>query len=155
MSTYYELLNVNVSATSKDIRKAYYKMAIKLHPDKNPNNPEIIENFKKLVNAYEILYDPVERRQYDISINLRGQRYSSGKDSYEDEEEINLKERFKKEWFSTNQKVDLSSFFKEKGKFDWSCFADNREINMSFFEKMQTRVDWSCLGNNRKIDISF
>ena len=52
---YYETLGLSKSATSAEIKKAYRKMAIKYHPDKNPDNKAAEEKFKKAAEAYEIL----------------------------------------------------------------------------------------------------
>ena len=63
---YYELLHIEQTATSDEIRKAYRKLALKHHPDKNPDNVEQANKiFHKLQEAYEILSDDTERAWYD------------------------------------------------------------------------------------------
>ncbi|MFL9836394.1 molecular chaperone DnaJ [Flavobacterium sp. ST-75] len=62
---YYEILSIERTATTEQIKKAYRKKAIEYHPDKNPGNREAEENFKLAAEAYEILSDPNKKARYD------------------------------------------------------------------------------------------
>ena len=62
---YYEVLGVDKNASEDDIKKAYRKIAIKYHPDRNPGNKEAEEKFKEAAEAYDVLHDPQKRQQYD------------------------------------------------------------------------------------------
>jgi molecular chaperone DnaJ len=62
---YYEVLGVNKDASDEDIKKAYRKLAMKWHPDRNPDNPKAEERFKEAKEAYEILADAQKRPVYD------------------------------------------------------------------------------------------
>ena len=62
---YYEVLGVEKGATGEDIKKAYRKLALKYHPDRNPDNKEAEEKFKEAAEAYEVLSDDEKRSRYD------------------------------------------------------------------------------------------
>ena len=62
---YYEELGVSKSATADEIKKAYRKLAIKYHPDKNPDDKEAEEKFKEAAEAYDVLCIPDKRSRYD------------------------------------------------------------------------------------------
>lgn len=62
---YYEVLGVDKNASEDEIKKAYRKIAIKYHPDRNPDDPKAEEKFKEAAEAYSVLNDAQKRQQYD------------------------------------------------------------------------------------------
>ena len=62
---YYETLKVNKGASDSEIKKAYRKLAIQFHPDKNPGDKVAEQKFKEAAEAYEILSNPQKRQQYE------------------------------------------------------------------------------------------
>jgi DnaJ family protein B protein 4 len=67
MDDYYNILGVSKDATDTDIKKAYKKLAVKWHPDKNPDNKkEAEQHFKKISEAYQVLSNKEKRKEYDL-----------------------------------------------------------------------------------------
>ena len=85
---YYEVLGVSQSASEPEIKKAYRKLALQLHPDKNPGDEEAEKRFKEVSEAYDILSDVQKRRLYDqyghegLSARGYGQQFSSVNDIF-------------------------------------------------------------------------
>lgn len=102
---YYKILGVSPEATAEEIKKAYRKLALKYHPDRNPNNKSAEENFKKLSEAYAVLSDPEKKKQYD----------SFGSDSFS--------QRFSRE--DIMRDFDLGKIFRDLG-FDFGGFAGGK-----------------------------
>ena len=62
---YYEVLGVSKTATADEMKKAYRKLALKYHPDKNPGDKEAEEKFKEAAEAYDVLSNPDKKARYD------------------------------------------------------------------------------------------
>lgn len=75
---YYEILGVNKNATNEELKKAYRKLSLKYHPDRNPGNKEAEDKFKEVVEAYDILSDKEKRQQYDMFGTVDSSFDSSG-----------------------------------------------------------------------------
>lgn len=124
---YYKILGVDKSASLDEIKKAYKKLAIKYHPDKNPNDKEAENKFKEINEAYQVLSDPEKRAKYD-NLNRSWTDFSQrgGKTS-----DFNWQEWFSG-WDSGSAKEEfsfesgLSDFFTKifGGKFRSSKFSD-------------------------------
>ncbi len=71
---YYKVLGVDKKASQDDIKKAYRKLAVKYHPDKNPGDKKAEENFKEINEAYDVLGDAEKRKKYD-SVGENWQQY--------------------------------------------------------------------------------
>src|SRR5215475_2303349 len=64
---YYELMGLQPGAMEDEVRRAYRRLALQWHPDRNPGNTDAAENFKKISEAYAVLIDPGKRREYDAA----------------------------------------------------------------------------------------
>ena len=62
---YYEVLGVSRTASADELKKAYRKLAMQYHPDRNPDNKEASDKFKEICEAYEVLSDTDKRHRYD------------------------------------------------------------------------------------------
>lgn len=76
---YYKILGVEKSATQEEIKKAYRKLAMKYHPDRNPGNKASEEKFKEITEANEVLSDPEKRKKYDtLGANWKQYQHTGG-----------------------------------------------------------------------------
>ncbi|KAM5256049.1 dnaJ homolog subfamily B member 6-like [Ctenodactylus gundi] len=91
MVNYYEVLGVPQNASPSEIQKAYHRLALRVHPDKNPENKEAAEEkFKQVAQAYAILSDARKRNDYDMTREKCSQRENrgDGRDQSRLEEEV-------------------------------------------------------------------
>ena len=87
---YYEILGVDRNVTPEELKKAFKRLAIKYHPDKNPDNKEAEEKFKEAAEAYEVLSDPSKRATYD-QFGHQGVNSNFGQSGYRD---VNINDIF-------------------------------------------------------------
>jgi len=96
---YYELLGVKKGASAEELKKAYRKLAVKYHPDKNPGDKQAEERFKEINEAYAVLSDPKKKEQFDqFGSNNFHQRYSQ-EDIFRG---FNVDDMFKDQGFGTD-----------------------------------------------------
>lgn len=81
---YYKILGISKTSTSDEVKKAYRKLAIKYHPDKNPNDKGAEEKFKEVNEANEILKDEKKRKEYDgLADDYKNYQQSGGKQGFD------------------------------------------------------------------------
>lgn len=86
MPDYYHILGVDPGCGFPDLKKAYYRQAMACHPDRFAGNPAKAESFKQLVEAFNILSDPLSRAAYDTRRNARDLQTSTADDDYLEQE---------------------------------------------------------------------
>jgi len=120
---YYKILGVDKNASSDEIKKAYRKLALKYHPDKNKDDKDAEKKFKEISEAYEVLKDPDKRRKYD---NL-GSSFNNFRQRGGQAEDFNWSD-----WFSTGQtRTRTGRGFSNFGEF----FSSGGGVS-EFFEKI-------------------
>ncbi|MCD6262092.1 MAG: J domain-containing protein [Deltaproteobacteria bacterium] len=96
---YYKILGVSKSATPEEIKKAYRKLALKYHPDRNKGDASAEEKFKEISEAYAVLCDPEKKKQYDMFGSEGFQKRYTQEDIFRDSDFANI---FKGFGFSTS-----------------------------------------------------
>jgi curved DNA-binding protein len=155
---YYLILGLARSASDVDVKKAYRKMALKYHPDKNPDNPKANETFLKIQEAYEVLKEPEKRKKYnqlyDIK-NSKSSNRSSNKSAnskfYSDFSDI-PGDFYEKE--SNDDSGFFSSFFnyffaRKKGKDDFSSYYKGKDIQGN----ISIELEEAFLGSDRIVTL--
>ncbi|PPQ80570.1 hypothetical protein CVT25_001604 [Psilocybe cyanescens] len=121
----YDLLGVKTEATEQEIRTAYRQRSLKVHPDRNPNNPDAARKFHELNQAYELLLDPLRRLALDAKLRIKLARKERFK-AYDNKrknlvEELEERERAFKKTRMDKQKEEVQTWhetekIKEEGK---------------------------------------
>lgn len=112
MKNYYEILGVEKDCDEKELRKTYRKLAMKYHPDHNPDDPQAQEKFKEIAEAYGVLSDPEKRKQYDLFIASGGRDFNNGAHGFSYSQEEIFRDLFNDPQFQQMFRSILSEFQK-------------------------------------------
>ncbi|RLD70505.1 MAG: J domain-containing protein [Bacteroidetes bacterium] len=154
---YYSVLGVEKTASQTEIKKAYRKLALKHHPDKNPGKADAKEKFIKLQEAYEVLKDTDKRKKYDVLINQQSTTY---KNKYTQKKEYQWDSgKYKSDYYDYDNSFDdseslFSTFFnyffgKKKKSSNYSYLYTGKDIK----GKITIELTEAFLGSNRVLDV--
>ncbi|MBC7933827.1 MAG: DnaJ domain-containing protein, partial [Rhizobacter sp.] len=136
---YYKILEIDKSATEADIKKAYRKLARKLHPDLNPNDKDAHKKFQAINEANEVLSDVENRKKYD----LYGKDWQHGEE-FEQQRRQRQHQQGGQQFSDSNQ-GDFSGFFesmfgstRQGGQTKYRGQDYNAELTLSLVEAMET-----------------
>ena len=145
---YYEVLGVNRNASPEEVKRAYRKVALRYHPDKNPGDKTAEEKFKEASNAYDVLSDPEKRKIYDI----RGHAgvHNAGFQGYTNFEDIftNFGDIFGREVFGNFGDVFGDVFSRDNP----TGFGQQRRGNLR--TKLTIPFEESILGAEKRIQVN-
>ncbi|KAI4193083.1 MAG: hypothetical protein LQ350_008478 [Teloschistes chrysophthalmus] len=128
---YYAVLEVSQTACPDTIRKSYRRLAVLLHPDKNPNKPNATAAFQLLLRAYETTSDPAQRRLYDIRwehIRTQANVQQEAKKRAAEAAETELKDNLNKQREQKARSERLERFYQQKSSLDRDIFELNRVV---------------------------
>jgi curved DNA-binding protein len=155
---YYKILGVDKGASDEDIKKAYRKLARKLHPDLNPNDKAAHHKFQQVNEANEVLSDPAKRKKYD----QYGKDWQHA-DQFEQQRQSNRQQSYYSggEHFSGDDDTDFSSFFESMfgsgGRQRQTKFRGqdyNAELKLQLIQAMETHQQTLTVnGKNVRITI--
>jgi chaperone protein DnaJ len=137
----YETLGIDKNASEQDIKKAYKKMAMEFHPDKNKGNPEAETKFKEISNAYAVLSDENEKRKYD---QLGDQNYNNGGGGGQEAQAADIFERF----FGGNMGHPFAHHFEQHGGFE-------HHFNFNNFGEQQTSGVQKCKSFSQTLNMTL
>lgn len=155
MSCYYKILGVSSRASQEEIRRAFRLLALRCHPDRNPDDPRAGDHFRAALEAYETLIDPVKRHRYDglngytQRSNGRGQKNHAASQGHAAPLEEVLKEAFGIEYGFRQRIVnDL--------RFDLQVPSNVlREGTYECIDYARLVFCGECMGNGRKSPVLF
>ncbi|XP_037070451.1 protein tumorous imaginal discs, mitochondrial-like isoform X2 [Pollicipes pollicipes] len=154
---YYDILGISRNASAKDIKKAYYQLAKKYHPDTNKDDPKAGQKFQELSEAYEVLSDDTKKREYDawgatreqMGNAGRGQPGGFGRQQWDFQSQVDPEELFRKIFGDFGQRgAGFGDSFDQNFEESRFGFGASQEVAMNLTFQQAAR------GVNKEITIN-
>lgn len=139
MKDYYKLLNIDYISSTEEIKRAYRKLAIKYHPDKNQGDKMFEEKFKEITEAYEVLNEPAKRREYDAQYKQYYNRETRNKSAQNEE---------------VTPSTFLSIFVDIKNKISLNIDAINKQGLYSTLDEILSDINIKFLVTRNEVNIN-
>lgn len=137
MKDYYKILNISMSATDAEIKKAFRTLAKKYHPDRNPDDKEALRKFQEVNEAYEILSKEDSRKKYDNDrANFKGNNKDENNKSSKNSKAKNDNKKYQDKGDSME---NLNKYFESFFGFN----ANSNDINKDKLKKEKNPLDTS------------
>jgi curved DNA-binding protein len=153
---YYKILDVQPTATQDEIKKAYRRLAMTYHPDRNPGNAEAEEKFKEIAEAYDVLSDPEKRKKFDLMRDGQNESdYNYNKASRTSSSNISDDDNFDFDYFkkkTSEYSEFFKKFFNKSNLFKGDDFSGSITISLQEAYTGSRRL-LTVLGNKLRIDI--
>jgi curved DNA-binding protein len=149
---YYKLLGIEKSATQKDIKSAYRKLARKYHPDLNPNDKDAKRKFQQINEANEVLSDPAKRIKYD----QYGKDWQHS-DQFEQQNQYRRQSTGQKKYTQTQSGEDFSDFFESLFGGGASGFGKTRQAKFrgeDFNAELQLDLEDAYITHKRTLNVN-
>lgn len=152
-NNYYTLLGVNKNATTEEIKKAYRKLSLSFHPDRNGSDIKKSQTFCKMTDAYNILSDPDKRRNYDIELSISQVNLNP---SIIHNMMLNNQDEYNLDYNNFLFNHDKKNLVNVHHKIPETIFKDLSITLLQSFEgcKIPVNIKKWRIENNRKIDIN-
>jgi len=137
---YYKILEISISATKDDVKKAFRGLAKKYHPDRNVNDTNALKKFQEVNEAYEVLSNEDSRREYDKKLSGFKQGNSKETNS-KNNNESNGKTKYKDK---TESMENLNKYFESFFGFD----GNSNKVNEDKLKKQKNPIDTSNMFEN-------
>jgi DnaJ homolog subfamily B member 4 len=154
---YYETLGINKEASLDEIKKAYRKLAIKWHPDKNPNNKEESEEkFKTISEAYSVLSDPEKKAVYDFKGDTDFKQNTGFYEEFNAEDIYNTffgENQFPSRHFNSYQDAYEKGEYDDPLKYKTDFLKEKRKKGESIYYNIKCTLNELFYGKNKEIKV--